>query len=51
MVGVAQVVAAGHAYPALASDEAAQGEGTGDDQPQDRGVEHRVDGEAEVDGC
>ena len=46
VIHVAQVVAAGHTHPALASDVSAQGEGAGDERPDNRGVDRRVDGEA-----
>ncbi len=51
MVGVAEIVAAGHTQPALSSDVVAQGEGAGDERPENRGVEQRVDGEAGPDGA
>ncbi len=46
MVGVADVVAAEHTEAAFAADVSAQGERSGDERPEDRGVEERVDGEA-----
>ncbi len=42
MLGVAEVVAAGEAQPALAADYPTQGEGSADERPEDRGVEECV---------
>ncbi len=46
-----EVIPTGPAEAASAADEAAEGERAGDEQPEDAGVEERVDGEAGPEGA
>ena len=47
---MAEVIGAGGTEPASAADEAAEGEGAGDEEPEDPGVKEYVDREAGPDG-
>ena len=44
---MAEVIPAGQAEPASTADQVAEDERAGDEQPQERGVEERVDHETE----
>ncbi len=47
---MAEVIPAGQANAASLADQAAEGERAGDEEPEERGVEDGVDGEAGPDG-
>ncbi len=47
---MAEVIAAGRTEATSLTDQAAEGEGAEDEQPEDTGIEEGVDGEARPDG-